>query len=609
MTTQLQSRRGTTVQHSTFTGAEGEVTVDTTKDVVVVHDGNTAGGIPAAREDLSNVSGSNVASKVSGQTVSTIDINGGTIDGTTIGGASAAAGTFTNLTASGTVTLGGTALTATAAELNALDGITATVTELNYTDGVTSNIQTQLNAKAPLASPALTGTPTAPTAVAGTNTTQIATTAFVSTAVSNLVDAAPAALDTLNELAAALGDDASFSTTVTNSIATKVSKSGDSMTGDLSFGDNDKAIFGAGSDLQIYHSGSNSFISDAGTGDLFIQAQDLTLRGADATTRYLSAVQSTGAVTAFYGNAAKLATTSTGIDVTGTVTADGLTVDGSTQFNTGSSGIAEFYHNAGYGGVKVTGGATGSSATLYLSNDKSVTPFDIYTVVGNGSNDSLQFYSGGNPSTGTLRFTSAANGDISFYEDTGTTAKFFWDASAESLGIGTSSPSRALEVQQATNDQLRLSDTSGNGWEVRAGTNFIVKNNGTERMRIDSSGKLLVGTTSPSEKLTVNGGISATYGRSTLVTDNDGNFDLNAGQNFKCTPTGNITLDFTNVPNGQSGFVILDNSGGHTISADATTYRTSDILTQVTAAGVYLISYLTDGTSVYITGSTALANS
>lgn len=73
----------------------------------------------------------------------------------------------------------GTAVTSSAAELNILDGVTATTTELNYVGGVTSAIQTQLNAKSPLASPALTGTPTAPTASIGTNTTQIATTAFV----------------------------------------------------------------------------------------------------------------------------------------------------------------------------------------------------------------------------------------------------------------------------------------------------------------------------------------------------------------------------------------------------------------------------------------------
>lgn len=76
--------------------------------------------------------------------------------------------------------------TVTTAELNVLDGITATVTELNYTDGVTSNIQTQLDAKAPIASPTFTGTPAAPTATAGTNTTQIATTAFVTTALSGI---------------------------------------------------------------------------------------------------------------------------------------------------------------------------------------------------------------------------------------------------------------------------------------------------------------------------------------------------------------------------------------------------------------------------------------
>jgi len=70
-------------------------------------------------------------------------------------------------------------VTATAAELNILDGVTATAAELNYVDGVTSAIQTQIDAKAPLASPALTGVPTAPTAATSTNTTQLATTAFV----------------------------------------------------------------------------------------------------------------------------------------------------------------------------------------------------------------------------------------------------------------------------------------------------------------------------------------------------------------------------------------------------------------------------------------------
>lgn len=83
---------------------------------------------------------------------------------------------------------------------------------------------------APLASPALTGTPTAPTASAATNSTQIATTAYVSTAISNLVNGAGAALDTLQELAAALGNDASFSTTITTSIGTKADRTLSNLT-------------------------------------------------------------------------------------------------------------------------------------------------------------------------------------------------------------------------------------------------------------------------------------------------------------------------------------------------------------------------------------------
>jgi hypothetical protein len=122
-------------------------------------------------------------------------------------------------------------ITASTEELNLLDGVTATTTELNYVDGVTSAIQDQLNAKAPLDAPALTGIPTAPTAAPGTNSTQIATTAYADAAVAALVDGAPELLDTLNELAAAINDDANFASTLTTSVGEKVSKSGDTMTG------------------------------------------------------------------------------------------------------------------------------------------------------------------------------------------------------------------------------------------------------------------------------------------------------------------------------------------------------------------------------------------
>lgn len=86
-------------------------------------------------------------------------------------------------------------------------------------------------AKAEANDAALTGTPTAPTASSGTNTTQIATTAFVQTAIGNVIDGAPGALDTLNELAAALGDDANYASTITNALALKAPLASPTFTG------------------------------------------------------------------------------------------------------------------------------------------------------------------------------------------------------------------------------------------------------------------------------------------------------------------------------------------------------------------------------------------
>lgn len=90
---------------------------------------------------------------------------------------------------------------------------------------------TALSLKAPLDSPALTGTPTAPTAAAATNSTQVATTAFVQTAITNVINAAPAALDTLDELAAALGDNANFAATITTNLSTKAPLASPALTG------------------------------------------------------------------------------------------------------------------------------------------------------------------------------------------------------------------------------------------------------------------------------------------------------------------------------------------------------------------------------------------
>jgi hypothetical protein len=121
--------------------------------------------------------------------------------------------------------------------------------EIAHLDGVTSPLQTQIDTKAPSADPTFTGNATfnnvtvngtmdvTNTVIANVSTpvanNDAANKAYVDTAVASLVSAAPGALDTLDELAAALGDDPNFATTVTNSIATKVAKAGDTMTGNL----------------------------------------------------------------------------------------------------------------------------------------------------------------------------------------------------------------------------------------------------------------------------------------------------------------------------------------------------------------------------------------
>lgn len=95
--------------------------------------------------------------------------------------------------------------------------------------------------------------------------------------------------------------------------------------------------------------------------------------------------------------------------------------------------------------------------------------------------------------------------------------------------------------------------------------------------------------------------------RGIVTTDNDGSFDMDVTNNFKCTPTGNFTLTFTNITAGQSGFVLLVNSGGYTVSAASSTKVSTTALATISAAGTYLLSYFTDGTNVYVVNSGALA--
>ena len=286
---------------------------------------------------------------------------------------------------------------------------------------------------------------------------------------------------------------------------------GVNVTGNVNFGDNDKAIFGAGSDLQIYHTGSASRIQDTGSGNLYIAGTNLQLTDATISDNYLQAV-SGGALTVYYNGDPKLATTSTGIDVTGTVTADGLTVDGDAAI-LDSTGNTDFD----------VGGGTGQGTLRVYSPSKA----NSFSVLNNGtafltmSDGEIQYRSKGTSGqhsfkttdSSTNRMLIANNGDISFYEDTGTTAKFFWDSSAESLGIGTASPvsigghSGVLTLYGSNATALVLKDSvSQKDIRLDNGDLKITNSGGSPQLTVKDAGNVGIGTTSPSAKLHVKAG-------------------------------------------------------------------------------------------------------
>jgi len=144
---------------------------------------------------------------------------------------------------------------------------------------------------------------------------------------------------------------AKLSTTATGvDVTGTITTDGLTTSGDINFGDVNKAIFGADSDLQIYHTGGASVIRDSGTGSLYIDgSSEIFLRGTSGFTNMIKAIDG-AEVELYHNNAPKLSTTATGIDVTGTVAATTYTGDGSnlTGISAGATGGGDdqvFYEN------------------------------------------------------------------------------------------------------------------------------------------------------------------------------------------------------------------------------------------------------------------------
>ena len=224
-----------------------------------------------------------------------------------------------------------------------------------------------------------------------------------------------------------------------------------------------------------------------------------------------------------------------------TISADGLTVDGNTLVNVNT------------GGYLAVSGNEGQDAKLVIQSDQGDNSQDITTLIQEEGGDFTIATQNGSDRIK----IGATTGDISFYEDTGTTAKLFWDASAEGLSLGHTGNTSILDVLQSDantdvadvnsgakfarvnssgNGQssglfLLASGNGGsnNGWagmsvvqpdanSNNADLTFITRGSSiAERMRIDSDGKVGIGTDSPSHSLTVQGG-SVTESQLSLTT-------------------------------------------------------------------------------------------
>jgi len=428
----------------------------------------------------------------------------------------------------------------------------------------------------------LTGkTITVATASSGDNDTTVASTAFVATAIANLADSAPSTLDTLNELAAALGDDANFSTTVTNNIATKLPLAGGTLTGALVVtADTNPA-------LEISRGSANT------TNVNLKYNTTLTGQLSAANAEFqISAAGSSTPIEFFTNGSERMRIRETGaIEIKGSSTtsqAQGFITNDNSVLTIGSSVSGSVVKDIAFASPSTMMYIDGSTASVGIGttspdgklhvyqSDASITPdadADDFIIEGNGATGmtigssassvgSIRFADSGSPRAGMIYYNHVGN-EMRFY--TVATERMRIDSSGN-VGIGATSPAKPLHLKRTSGwATMRLEGASDSGGELEfyaASTKkgsiwfgndggFNVRVNGADdTIKINSSRVMAVGGGSPlgtnSGTIQAGGDVAATDNFTTLGTHLSLVYTAGTGQEMHISRSnGNRVATFT----------------------------------------------------------------
>ena len=491
-----------------------------------------------------------------------------------------------------TLDIGGTNVSSTAAELNILDGVNSTAAELNILDGVTATAA-EINIIDGDTSATGTTLADADRVIVNDGGTmkQVALTDFETYFESSIdtfstIDINGGSIDgaTVGTNSAAAG---SFTTlaasgAITGTLGTAAQTNITSLGTLTTLTVDDITI--NGQSISTSASNKDIILVPHGTGDVEIQSDSLLISATEGESAsiVLRADESDDASDdwTFTSNTSNTLTIGNDIASAGTAVAH-ITVTPHATVASSTTAIA--------------GNLTAGGAITSLTNFNSTSGNDLRLNAG------------------------SANRDI-FMQVNGTTMMTV-QGSTSRVGIGIASPDGPLHVMSASAgsvsahasaDELVVEGSANAGINILSGNSneggIYFGDDGDNdigRIRYDHSNNSLDFFANAAEKLSIGstGTVTVTNNAvGTLTTDNDGSFDMAASNNFKCTPSGNFTLTFTNIVS-QSGNILLVNSGGHTVSAHANTKVDASILATITAAGTYLVSYFSDGTNAYLTNS------